>query len=94
MLVLSRKINQSVIIGESLRVRLSRIEHGSIDLSWNGAKETLNAGEAIEVTGGVLVRLVKAGKHQARISIDAARDIIIHREEVHNRIMQARTFAS
>jgi len=43
-------------------------------------------GESIIIAGNIKVTLLDSGKGQARIGIDAPKDIPVHREEIEKRI--------
>lgn len=49
---------------------------------------TRKVGESINIGNDIKITIVSLDKGQARIGIDAPKDVIIHREEIYNKIVE------
>ena len=47
---------------------------------------TRNIGEAIAINGDIKVTVTDIQGGQVRVGIEAPKDVIIHREEIHNKV--------
>jgi len=52
---------------------------------------TRKAGEAIIINSDVKVVVLSVEGNQIRLGIDAPKEIAVHREEIHNRILAEKT---
>ncbi|MCO4319901.1 carbon storage regulator [Aliidiomarina quisquiliarum] len=87
MLVLSRKLDESLVVNNTLNVKLSAVKYNQAHFSWGDTSAILSPGDSVEVMPDVVFHLLRAGRYQARVSIDAPRHIPVHRKEIHERIL-------
>ena len=50
---------------------------------------TRRIGEKIIISDDIIIQLIGINGNQARLGIDAPKCVIVHREEIHNKIKQA-----
>ena len=55
---------------------------------------TRKLGESVVIGNDIKVTVVGIGKQQVKLGIDASRNVIVHREEVYNRIKEANKLSS
>ncbi len=86
MLVLTRKLGESVIIGDDIIVTVLTIDKKQVKLSVNDSEGvTINLQESISIRDGITVKLVKTDKTQVKLGIEAPKDVTINREEVYKK---------
>ncbi|MFB1012034.1 MAG: carbon storage regulator CsrA [Thiopseudomonas sp.] len=51
---------------------------------------TRHSGENIRIGNNITLRVIKCQNGQVRLGVDAPADIVVHREEVHQRIQAER----
>ena len=87
MLVLSRSLNQSIVIDEAVEVYVVGISAESVDLVILGLPDvrvrrcTVNLQETVSICGEVTLTLVRIHDDKARLGIYAPRETTIHRSE-------------
>ncbi|MDE0006165.1 MAG: carbon storage regulator CsrA [Rhodospirillaceae bacterium] len=52
---------------------------------------TRRVGESVVIGGGITVTLLGVKGNQARLGVNAPRDVTVHREEIHERIESEKT---
>ena len=86
MLVLTRRLGESLIIGDDIKVTVLTIDKKQVKLSVNDSEGiTLDLQETITIKDGITVKLVKTDKTQVKLGIDAPADVTINREEVYKK---------
>ncbi len=84
MLVLARRLDESVIIGDDIKLTVLNIDKSQIKLSVNDSEVvTLDLQETITIKDGITVKLVKIISNQVKLGIEAPEDVTINREEVY-----------
>jgi len=84
MLVLARRQDESLIIGDDIKVTVLTIDKKLVKLGVNDSEGvTLNLQESISIRDGITVKLVKTDKTQVKLGIEAPADVTINREEVY-----------
>jgi len=91
MLVLQRKPGEELVIGGSLRLKLVSCPHGAarlelIEPGQDPRPLFQSVGARRPIAPGVHLTVASAGRHFAKLGIDAPRNIEIHRAEVWERI--------
>ena len=97
MLYLTRKVNQAVVIGGCTRVTVSAIHRNrcAIGIDWLPASPVppigydLVPGKPIEIARDIKVMLRSTRSGQVKLGFKAPRNIPVHRQEIHDRIMEA-----
>ncbi len=83
MLVLARRLGESLIIGNDIKIAVSNICKNQINLCVNDSQCVIvNLQESISIRDGITVKLVKTDKAQVKLGIEAPKDVTINREEV------------
>lgn len=87
MLVLSRSVNQSIVIDESVELHIRAVTSDSVDLVIVGLpgedlhRHTIQLNQSVNVCDDVIVTLIQVRDGKARLGIDAPRETSIHRGE-------------
>jgi carbon storage regulator len=55
---------------------------------------TRKLGQSLVIGNDIKVTVVGIGKHQVKLGVDASRNVIVHREEVYNRIKEENRLSS
>ncbi len=55
---------------------------------------TRKLGESVVIGNDIKITVVGIGKQQVKLGVDASRNVIVHREEVYNRIKEANKLSS
>ena len=82
MLILSRKVGQSIQIGNDLRITVKAVNRGEVDIALSDVLITVKIGETIQLTDGVGLMLTSIARRQAKIGIKADKRIKILRGEL------------
>ncbi len=83
MLILTRKLGESVVIGDNIIVTVLNIRKNQIYLDVNISESfTINLQETITIRDGITVKVVKIDKSQVKLGISAPKDVTVNREEV------------
>ena len=84
MLVLTRKLGESIIIGDNINVTVLNISDDQIYLDVNIISEslTIHLQETISITDDIKITVVKIDKGQVKLGIKAPEDVTVNREEV------------
>ncbi len=86
MLVLARRQDESLIIGDDTKISVVKIDTDQIKLSVNDSPGVaLDLQETITIKDGITVKLVIIDKTQVKLGIDAPADVTINREEVYKK---------
>ncbi len=86
MLVLTRRLGESLIIGNDIKIAVSNICKNQINLCVNDSQCVIvNLQESISIRDGITVKLVKTDKAQVKLDIEAPEDVTINREEVYKK---------
>lgn len=87
MLVLTRKLGESIIIGDDIKVTVLNISDDQIYLDVNIILEslTIHLQESISIKDDIKITVVKIDKTQVKLGIDAPKNVIINREEVYKK---------
>ena len=88
MLALSRKLDEPVIIGEAIEVRVIAVSWKKVQLQITGPNVeevdvvTLASGEQLSIRPNITVSVAELEGNRARLGFQAPREISIRREEV------------
>ncbi len=83
MLVLTRKLGESIIIGDDIIITVLNINEDQIYLDVNTSESlTINIQESVSIRDDIKVTVVKIDKNQVKLGITAPDDVTIKREEV------------
>ncbi len=83
MLILTRKLGESIIIGDDIKITVLDKCINQIRLGVNDSEGvTLDIQETITIKDGITVKLVKIEKNQVKLGIEAPEDVTVYREEV------------
>lgn len=83
MLVLTRRLGESLIIGDDIKITVLNIGEDQTKLSVNDSEGmALDLQETTTIKDGITVTLVKIDKAQVKLGIEAPEDVTINREEV------------
>lgn len=83
MLVLTRRLGESIIIGDDIIITVLNISEDQIYLDVNISESlTINIQESVSIRADIKVKVVKIDKNQVKLGITAPDDVIIKREEV------------
>ena len=86
MLVLTRRQDESLIIGDDIKITVLNIDTDQIKLGVNDSEGiALALQETITIKDGITVQLVKTDKTQVKLGITAPKDVTVNREEVHKK---------
>ena len=86
MLVLTRRLGESLIIGNDIKITVSNICKNQINLCVNDSQCVIvNLQERISIRDGIIVKVVKTDKAQVKLGIEAPEGITINREEVYKK---------
>ncbi len=84
MLVLARRLDESITIGDDIKTTVLIIYKTQIKLGVNDSEVvTINLQESISIADGITVKLVKIDKTQTKLGIEAPEDVAIKREVVY-----------
>ncbi len=84
MLVLTRRLGESLLIGGDIKVTALTIDKKQVKLSVNDSEGiTLDLQETTTIRDGITVKLVKTDKSQVKLGINAPESMSINREEVY-----------
>ncbi len=84
MLVLTRRLGESLIIGNDIKITVSNICKTQINLCVNDSQCVIvNLQESISIRDDIIVKVVKIDKAQVKLGIEAPEDVTINREEVY-----------
>ena len=84
MLVLSRRKDESVMIGDNIEVKVLDIQKGQVKLGIEASRDvTLRRDESVMVGDDLEVKVLDIQKGQVKLGIEAPRDVTIHRMEVY-----------
>jgi len=83
MFVLTRKLGESLLIGDDIKVTVLTIDKKQVKLSVNDSEGiSLDLRETTTIKDGITIKLVKTDKTQVKLGIEAPDDVTINREEV------------
>jgi carbon storage regulator len=86
MLVLTRRLGESIIIGDDITITVLNISKDQLDLGVNNSESlTINLQETVSISDGITVTAVKIDKTQVKLGINAPDDVAINREEVYKK---------
>ena len=86
MLVLTRRLNESLLIGDDIKITVLNIGKSQIKLGVNDSEGvTLDLQETITIKDDITVKLVKTDKTQVKLGIEAPENVTINREEVYKK---------
>ena len=86
MLVLTRRLEESLLIGDDIKVTVLTIGKKQAKLSVNDSEGvTLDLQETITIKDDITVKLVKTDKSQVKLGIEAPEGVTINREEVYKK---------
>ena len=88
MLVLSRRVNEALVIGDRFILTLARLSFDLAELALldmdSGADKSfaLRSGEAKDIGQDVTVSLIEIREDRARLGLEAPASLAVHRKEV------------
>ncbi len=83
MLILTRKLGESVVIGDDIKITVLSIGKNQIMLDVNDSGfVTINLQESITIRDDIRITAVKIDKTQVKLGIEAPKDVTVNREEV------------
>ncbi len=86
MLVLTRRLDESLIIGDDIKITVLTIDKTQINLCVNDSQCVIvNLQESISIRDGITVKVVKTDKAQVKLGIEAPAGVTISREEVYKK---------
>ena len=86
MLVLTRRLGESLIIGDDIKITVLTIGKNQIKLGVNDSGGvTIKLQETTTIKDGIAVKLVKSDKSQVKLGITAPDSVTINREEVYKK---------
>lgn len=93
MLILSRRENESITIGDNIIVTVARITSDNVEMviTENGNRHVVNRGvnEVVPLADDINIQVTKIVFNQVKIGIDAPRDVPVHREEIKDRLIKS-----
>ncbi len=86
MQVLTRRLGESIIIGDDITITVLNISKDQFYLGVNISESlTINLQETVSISDGITVTAVKIDKTQVKLGVDAPEDVDINREEVYKK---------
>ena len=84
MLVLTKRSDESLLIGDDIKITVSNICKNRINLCVNDSLCVIvNLQESISIRDGIIVKVVKTDKAQVKLGIEAPEDVTFNWEEVY-----------
>jgi len=95
MLVLTRRLDESLLIGDDIKITVLNIGKNQIKLGVNDSEcVTIKLKENLSIRDGITVKLVKTDKSQVKLGIEAPGGVIINREEVYKKDQEGNVLSS
>ncbi|MFA6076600.1 MAG: carbon storage regulator [Candidatus Paceibacterota bacterium] len=98
MLVLSRKLNQSIVIDGQIFVKILDIDRYVVKLGIHAPAQTsapreefLELNESTLIDGQIVVKIVCIDRRTVKLGVQAPAEVPVDREEVHERKIRERT---
>jgi carbon storage regulator len=93
MLILSRRENESITIGDNITVTVTKIARDNVEMviTENGNRHVVNRGvnEVVPLTDDIHIQVTKIVFNQVKIGIDAPKKVPVHREEFRDRLIKS-----